>query len=51
MSLTEDVTKYYAERSSVYDDTAGCFEEEAEKLRAPIKERFRSIFAGHDADP
>lgn len=47
-SLIDKVTRYYAERAGVYDETAGYTDEEAERLRDPIKERYRKLFAGHD---
>lgn len=47
-SLIELVAAYYAERAPVYDETAGYTEAEAEVLRAPSKERYRKLFAGHD---
>ena len=46
--LIDKVVKYYAERAGVYDETAGYTDEVAEELRAPIKERYRKLFAGHD---
>ncbi|MCJ7605228.1 MAG: class I SAM-dependent methyltransferase [Dehalococcoidales bacterium] len=48
MSLEDDITRYYAERADVYDETAGYFNEEAEQLRAPIKDRYRQMFRGKD---
>lgn len=47
MSLADDVTRYYAARAPVYDETAGYLNPEAEQLRAPIKARYREMFAGH----
>lgn len=43
----DDVARYYAARAPVYDETAGYTDLEAEKLRAPIKARYRKLFAGH----
>jgi demethylmenaquinone methyltransferase/2-methoxy-6-polyprenyl-1,4-benzoquinol methylase len=48
MSLIDDVIRYYAERAPVYDETAGFTDLEAEKLRAPIKKRYQSIFRGRN---
>jgi demethylmenaquinone methyltransferase/2-methoxy-6-polyprenyl-1,4-benzoquinol methylase len=48
MSLVNDVTKYYAARALVYDETAGYNDPEAEKLRVPIKARYREMFKGQD---
>ena len=46
MSLKNDVTRYYNERASVFDETSGYTNPEAEKLREPIKARFRETFRG-----
>jgi protein-L-isoaspartate O-methyltransferase len=46
MSHADDVVNYYNERASVYDVTAGYADLEAEKLREPIKARFRQVFRG-----
>jgi len=48
MSLDDEVTRYYAERAPVYDDTAGYRNPESEALRGPTKYRYRKAFAGHD---
>jgi protein-L-isoaspartate O-methyltransferase len=48
MSLTEDLNRYYNERSSVYDVTAGYTDPESEKLREPTKQRFQQIFRGRN---
>lgn len=47
MSLADDVTHYYAARAPLYDETAGYTDPEAERLRGPIKSRYREIFNGH----
>lgn len=46
MSLVDDVVRYYAARAPVHDETAGYTDPEAEERRAPIKERYRQMFAG-----
>ena len=46
--LIDKVVSYYAERAVVYDETAGYTDEAAEQLRAPIKQRYQKLFAGHD---
>ena len=48
MSASDEVTRYYAARADVYDETAGYFEKEAEALREPIKARYRELFRGKD---
>lgn len=48
MSLVDDVTKYYAERAPVYDETAGYHDPVAEVLRIPIKTRYRKFFRGRN---
>ena len=47
MSLVDDVTRYYTVRASVYDETAGYTDPEAERLRVPIKARYQEMFRGH----
>jgi len=42
------VTRYYAARADVYDETAGYLDREAEALREPIKARYRELFKGRD---
>jgi len=46
VSLTDNVARYYAERAPVYDETAGYTDPEAERLRTPIKDRYRKMFQG-----
>ena len=48
MSLEREFADYYAARARIHDEAAGYLDEEAERLRAPIKERFRRHFAGRD---
>jgi SAM-dependent methyltransferase len=47
MSLADEVTRYYAARAPMYDETAGFTDPEAEQLRKPVKSRYREIFKGH----
>ena len=47
MSLSDDVSRYYAARGTVYDQTAGYADPASERLREPIKVRYREMFAGH----
>ena len=46
MPHEDDVVKYYNERASVFDETSGYTNPEAEKLRESIKARFRDTFRG-----
>jgi SAM-dependent methyltransferase len=48
MTASDEVTRYYAARADVYDETAGYFDKEAEALREPIKARYRELFKGKD---
>jgi len=48
VSHSDDVMRYYAARAAVYDETAGYTDPAAERLREPIKARYRKLFAGHD---
>ena len=45
MSLERDFAGYYAARAPIHDEKAGCLETEGERLREPIKPRFRALFA------
>jgi protein-L-isoaspartate O-methyltransferase len=44
--MTDEVTRYYAARADVYDETAGYFDRDAEALREPLKDRYRELFKG-----
>jgi demethylmenaquinone methyltransferase/2-methoxy-6-polyprenyl-1,4-benzoquinol methylase len=46
MSLVDDITRYYAERAPVYDQTAGYADPVAEELRAPIRARWGDMLRG-----
>lgn len=48
MSLVDDVIQYYAARAPVFDETAGYKDPEEERLKEPIKARYRNLFAGHN---
>lgn len=48
MTLVDDITGYYAARSVEYDRSAGYTDPVAEKLREPVKARYREIFKGLD---
>ena len=48
MCLTDDVARYYAARAQAYDASAGYVDALAERLREPIKERFREALMGRD---
>jgi demethylmenaquinone methyltransferase/2-methoxy-6-polyprenyl-1,4-benzoquinol methylase len=45
---SDDIARFYAELGDDYDRVAGYTEAEAEKLRAPIKGRYRELFEGRD---
>jgi protein-L-isoaspartate O-methyltransferase len=46
MPHEDELANYYNERASVFDVTSGYADAEAEKLREPIKARFRETFRG-----
>jgi SAM-dependent methyltransferase len=46
--LIDETAQYYAARASVYNETAGYGDPEAEQLRGPIKARYQELFQGHD---
>jgi len=48
MSAIDETTRYYDARAPVYDETAGYRDPEGERLREPIKARYRELFKGHD---
>jgi demethylmenaquinone methyltransferase/2-methoxy-6-polyprenyl-1,4-benzoquinol methylase len=48
MSLIDDVSRYYAERAPFHDESSGYTNPISEKLREPIKQRFREIFRGRN---
>jgi len=48
MSLVTDIIRYYAERAHIYARSAGILDAEAEKLREPIKARYREFFRGRN---
>jgi SAM-dependent methyltransferase len=48
MGLTDDVARYYAARAQAYDASAGYIDALAERLREPIKGRFREALRGRD---
>jgi len=48
MSVVDETAQYYAARASVYDETAGYRDPEAEQLRKPIRARYQELFRGHD---
>ena len=47
MSLTDDVSEYYAARASVYDETAGYVDQDVEAIREQKPDRFKALLAGH----
>ena len=46
MSYTDEVQRYYASRTDIYDEAAGYLGKEAEELREPLKDRCRQFFRG-----
>jgi ubiquinone/menaquinone biosynthesis C-methylase UbiE len=46
VSLAREFAEYYAARAPRHDEEAGFLDEEAERLREPIKDRYRRLFAG-----
>ena len=48
MNTLDETIAYYEARAAVYDETAGYEDQEAERLREPIKARYRDLFRGHD---
>jgi len=48
MPVVDQTVEYYAARAPVFDETAGYNDPEAERLRAPIRSRYRGLFQGQD---
>jgi len=48
VGLANDVARYYAARAAIYDASAGYTDSLAERLREPIKGRFREAVRDHD---